>query len=613
VLVTSPQPNPSPASRGEEARRWVWPQRDAAAEQLERELARQARVSPLLARLLHHRGVKDPEAARTFLDPALAHLHDPFLLPDMDKAVARLGLALDRKEPVLLYADYDVDGNSGAAVLHAVLTRLGAVLQVHVPDRVKDGYGLKKDRLGRAAADGVKVVISIDSGVTAVEEARFCREAGIDLIITDHHTMKPELPQALAVVHPRVPGSRYPNPHICGAGVAFKLAWAVAQDRGLPGANGKKKPTPELRETLLASLGLVALGTVADVVALEGENRAMVRYGLRALELGPTAGIRALMGVAETEQGGLDATHIAFQLAPRLNAAGRMGDATRAFKLLTAATDEEARNLASELDRENSRRRGVQKETTEAAKIEVARVYGDSSPPAIVVAGEGWPLGVVGIVAAKLVEDHRRPVLCLSIDGDLAKGSGRSVPGFDLVKALDRCKEHLETYGGHAAACGLVVKKDRIEAFREAWTAAAAAELAGTGADKGPGAPTLEIDCEVDIRDVTQDFLHELALLEPHGQGNRPPLFAARGLTLAGEPKPMGRAGDHCSFYVRAGDAVLRTVAFGKRELIDLLRARAMSGPSRQPFELAFRPKLNRWNGSVSVELEFEDIRFASA
>lgn len=609
---------PAPAvKRPPTERQWIWPSRDPAQEGLEGTIAREARISRVLARLLWQRGVRDPVAARAFLEPALTHLHDPMLLPDMERAVERLSRAIDEKDAILLYSDYDVDGNTGAAVLFDILGALGAQVTVHVPDRVKDGYGLKVDRLRRAKEEGVKIVISIDNGVAAIEEARFCREVGLDLIVTDHHTMKPELPQAFAVIHPRVPGSKYPNPHICGAGVAFKLAWAVAQHRGVPSSAGIKRPTAEMRQRLLAALGLVALGTVADVVSLEGENRAIVRYGLRALELGPTAGIRALLGSAEAQdargnatQSTLDSTHIAFQLAPRLNAAGRMGDASRAFRLLTAKTDAEALLLAAELDRENSRRRGVQKETTEAARAECARVYGDSTPPALVVAGEGWPLGVVGIVAAKLVEDHRRPVLCLTIDGDMAKGSGRSIPGFDLVRALDRAKEHLVSYGGHAAACGLVIERARIDAFREAWTRAAAEEFAGA---EGPLAHArLDIDLEVDLRDVTQELLHELSLLEPHGQGNRPPLFGARGVTLAGEPRPMGRGGDHCSFFVRHKEHVLRVVAFGKPELLDLLRTRAMNGPARPPFDLAFRPRLNRWNGSVSVELEFEDVRFAS-
>ncbi|MEZ0228084.1 MAG: single-stranded-DNA-specific exonuclease RecJ [Planctomycetota bacterium] len=594
------------------SRRWNWPQRDASLDGAERDLARAAGVSAILARLLGQRGVREPAAIQAFLEPALTHLHDPSLLPDIDKAVERLGRAIDAKEPVLLYADYDVDGNSGAAVLSDILGALGAVVSVHVPDRVKDGYGLKVERLRRAAAEGVKVVISIDNGVAALDEARFCREVGLDLIVTDHHTMKETLPEAYAVIHPRVPGSKYPNPHICGAGVAFKLAWAVAQHRGHPTSTGQKRPAPAIRERLLAGLGLVALGTVADVVSLEGENRALVRYGLRALSLGPTAGMRALVGIAETDRSTLDATHIAFQLAPRLNAAGRMGDASRAFRLLVAASDQEAQLLASELDRENSKRRGVQKETTEAARIECERVYGSITPPALVVGGEGWPLGVVGIVAAKLAEEYRRPVLCMAIDGDVAKGSGRSIPGFDLVKVLDSCKGFLDSYGGHAAACGLSLKKDKLEAFREAWTAAAGAELARI-ADEASLGPRLDIDLEVELREVTQDLIHELSRLEPHGQGNRPPVFGVRGVTLAGEPRPMGRTGDHVSFYVRHRDHALRVVAFSKPEILDLLRARAMGGTNRQPFELAFRPRLNKWNGSVSVELELEDIRFPAA
>jgi single-stranded-DNA-specific exonuclease len=614
---------PSPVRRP----RWIYPAADAGpASARAVALARDARISPLLAALLLRRGIDGVEGVRSFLEPALAHLHDPMLLPDMGLAVARLDAAIAAGDPVLLYSDYDVDGNTGAAILFDILGRLGAKVSVHVPDREKDGYGLKIERLRRAHAEGIKVVISIDNGVTAVAEAAFCREVGLDLIITDHHTMKAELPQALAVIHPRVPGSRYPNPHICGAGVAFKLAWAIAQHRGHAGANGTKKPSPELRERLLAGLALVALGTVADVVALQGENRALVRFGLKTLALGPTPGLRALLGVADAERAQrsnekvvLDATHIGFQLAPRLNAAGRMGDASRAYRLLAATTDAEAQALAAELDRENSRRRSLQKETTDSVRAEVERVYGrEIMAPGLVVAGEGWKLGVVGIVAAKVVEDTRRPALVLSVtttaEGQLAKGSGRSVPGVDLLRCLDRCKDLLETYGGHAAACGLTIKHERLEAFREAWTASVAAELAldGGSGDSTVGEHTLEIDLEVELKDVHQALLVDLSLLEPFGQGNRAPLLAAREVELAGEPKPMGQRGEHCSFFVRQGAGPgLRAVAFGKPELLDILRARAVNRLGRERFELAFRPKLNRWNGQTSVELEVVDVRFA--
>lgn len=674
AVLPAPTPlaPPRPATsltRG--ARTWVYPDRDP---ERARELARATRVSPLLAELLIRRGIGTADEVKAFLDPALTQLHDPSLLPDMDRAVDRLEVAIAERHPVLLYSDYDVDGTTGAAILHEILSRLGAVVSVHVPDRIKDGYGLKVDRLRRARDEGVRVVVSIDNGVAALDEAKFCREVGLDLIVTDHHTLKHELPQAVAVVHPRVPGSRYPNPHICGAGVAFKLAWAIAQRISARRSGGGTtiapgKILPELRERLLCGLGLVALGTIADVVALKGENRAFVRHGLKVLALGPTPGLRALLGVCDSgekkkdDSRPIDSTFVAFQVAPRLNAAGRMGDAGRAFRLLTAANDVEAHALAAELDRENERRRGVQKDTVAAARAEVERLYGASDraledstaaptpapesvrPEAdgIVVAGEEWPLGVVGIVAAKLVEDLHRPVLCLTVMGDVAKGSGRSVPEVDVLRCLERCREYLETFGGHAAACGLSVKRDRLEAFRRAFSAAVLEERAaartapvvpaaapsvpeGAPASSPDGeaahaagarpsqaknvGPRLEIDLEVALRDVSPSLLTELDLLEPFGQGNRPPLLAVRDLELAGEPRPMGRDGDHCAFFVRQGDSVLRTVAFGRRDLLEALRARALDRTRPGRFDLAFRPKINRWNGTTSVELECEELRF---
>jgi single-stranded-DNA-specific exonuclease len=630
-------PTLSPAAVLTPERAWVYPESDGP---LAGALARDARISPLLARLLLRRGVATPDAAAAFLDPALTQLHDPSLLPNIAPALDRISAAIAAHEPILLYADYDVDGTTGAAILYDVLTRLGGTVLVHVPDRVKDGYGLKVERLKRAREEeGARVVISIDNGVAALDEARFCREIGLDLIVTDHHTMKSELPDALAVIHPRVPSSRYPNPHICGAGVAFKLAWAAAQRMSSPragvgpgsGAAAGTKLPAELRERLLCALGLVALGTIADVVALKDENRAFVRHGLKVLGLGPTPGIRALLSVCDEDQEKpkrLDSTHVAFQVAPRLNAAGRMGDARRAFELLTAPTDDRAHALAAELDRENARRRGVQKETLASARAEIERVYGKNSGLAadaagIVIAGADWPLGVVGIVAAKLVEEFHRPVLVLTAQADakagpalLFKGSGRSVPEVDLLRCLERCREHLETFGGHAAACGLSLTRERIDAFRAAWSAAVAAERGSLDASPHEAsapldgvAPPLVIDLEVALADVSPNLLHELDLLEPYGQGNRPPLLAARGLELAGEPRPMGRDGDHCSFFVRQGESVLRTVAFGRRDLLEVLRSRARDRRGGR-FELAFRPKLNRWNGTTSVELECEELRF---
>ncbi len=600
---------------------WKVSGRDPARE---RELVRRLGVSPVTAHLLAARGLDEVDAARAYLEPRLSELLPPDDLPDVDVGAARLARAVEAGEPVLLYGDYDVDGTTGAAVLWEVLSALGAKVEAHVPDRA-EGYGLQRARLERAVAEGVRVVVSIDNGIAALEAAGYLAGAGVDLVIADHHEFGEALPPACARVHPRLPGSRYGNPHLCGAGVAFKLAWATAAR--LQGG----KPDRRTQDLLLACLGLVALGTVADMVELVGENRVIVRYGLRALAHTASPGLQALLALAKVE-GVPSATDVGFRIAPRLNAAGRMGSARRAFELLTTRDPARAQALARELERENDARRTLQARVTEEAVAQVRAVYGERPQAAgLVVWGAGWPHGVVGIVAAKLTETFGRPALVVSTEGARpatgeggpgaeAKGSGRTRGKVDLLASLAPCAGLLLRHGGHAAAVGLSVDPARLEDLRPAFDAGVRAQL-GLGPDADPREVAARLDgyevvadAEVGLDEVSRQLLDELERLAPFGIGNQEPLFAARAVTLAGEPRLLGDSGQHVAFFVRQGEQVLRTVAFSRPDLARELAAHARPGPAGPaPFSLAFRPRLNRWNGTTSVELELQAIRFGDA
>ena len=579
------------------------------------QLARRLGLNPVTGRLLVHRGIEAADEARAFLDPALSGLHDPATLPGIEAGVTRLLDAAKGGEPILLFGDYDVDGTTGAVVLQAVLTKLGATVEVHIPDRT-EGYGVNVPRMERAAAEGVKVVVTIDNGIAAIDEAQRIKELGLDLIVVDHHTCGETLPEAHALIHPRLPGSTYPNPHLCGAGVAYKVAWALAKRAG----GGTVQPS--LRTLLLEQLAIVALGTIADVVDLVGENRTIVRYGLRALAAAPFPGVRALTALAKLD-GIPSAMDVSFKIAPRLNAAGRMGQARRAFDLLVADDPAVAERLARELDEENKRRRDLQARVYKEACASVEQVYGETvDTPGIVVWGKDWPHGVVGIVAAKLCETYQRPTLCVSIEtkpdgSEHAKGSGRSVADVDLLAALEKAGEHLTRYGGHAAAVGFSLAVEKLEKLREAFAAGVLATLdVPDDASWGEVAARLEgyevvADLEVRLDDLDRQLLDELERLSPFGAGNAEPLFTAKGVRLAGEPRLMGKTGRHVSFMIRQGERVLRTVAWSRPELWDELRERARPGPHGPlTFDVAFRPRLNRFRGQAKVELELSAIRF---
>lgn len=552
---------------------------------------------PLVERVMASRGLLDD--VEGFLAPSLRGLHDPSLIPDMDRAAARLLAALDARERVVIYADYDVDGATAAAILYhmAMALRPGAAISTYVPHRLEEGYGLNDEAIRSIAASGATLIVSVDCGVTATGPARVARSLGVDLIITDHHNppaRMEEMPEAYAVVHPRRPDSAYPFGELSGAGVAYKLAWRMATLDC-----GGEKVSPQIRALLLEMLGLAALGAIADVVPLLGENRVIARYGLGRIRGSSIEGLAALVEASGLESERVDAEDVGFRLAPRLNACGRMGHARDTIELLTVAKGERARELARQLSKQNEERRAVERAIFEQAE-RLASEAGMDGPDrrAIVLASEGWHAGVVGIVCSRLVERFSRPALLLARDGDMCHGSGRSIPGFSLHAALCQCAEHMETFGGHDMAAGMRVRCDRWEGFVKAFTEIANGAIADDDLLK-----PLVFDAAVSVEELTARAVGELQSLAPFGAGNPPVRLLARGMRIVQEPAPFGTSGDHLSIVVDAGTGrTVRVVAWR------WAKHRQEVG-RHQRIDAVIEPKVNTWRGVSRVEPVLVDLR----
>jgi single-stranded-DNA-specific exonuclease len=561
-------------------------------------LARALPTSPLVAQLLLNRGVADPDAARRFLTPALNGLHPPADLPGVPDAVERIFRALDAGKRICVYGDYDVDGVTGSAILLQTLRLLGAKPDHYVPHRLEEGYGLNRDALKQLADGGVQMVITVDCGIASLSEAEEAKKLGLELIVTDHHEMKDELPDAAALVHPRLPGSSYPFGQLCGAAVAFKLAWALAQRKC-----GGDKVTPAFRELLMDAVALAALGVVADVVPLLGENRILVRAGLARLADKPPVGLQALSEVAQVALNGeLRASDIGFRLAPRINAVGRLGQAMVAVELLTTTRRERAVDLARHFEYLNETRQKLERETVQKAR-QLVESEGRQNDPALVLASHEWHGGIVGIVAGRLAEQYGRPALMITLpkpdsDSPWATGSGRSIPGVALHEALKACGDLLVSHGGHAAAAGFKVLPECLGAFRERFCAQVASGFPG-----GLPTPELTLDVEAPLSALTVGLLDELARLEPYGAENRKPLFLAGGLQVQGEPRKVGQGERHLSFRVRQGATTMKAIGWNMAERA----AELMSAGGACC--LAFTPKRNEWQGRVSVDLEVTDFQ----
>jgi single-stranded-DNA-specific exonuclease len=574
------------------AKTWHLLPHDRAA--IER-LARALSISPIVAQLLLNRNLADIEAARRFLSAPLVQLHEPALLPGAVEAAHRLHEAVRQGRRICVYGDYDVDGVTGTAVLLQALRLLGGQVEFYVPNRLEEGYGLNGEALRQIAKGGAALIVTVDCGIASIAEAEEARRLGLELIVTDHHEFQEKLPEAAVLVHPRLPGASYPFGGLSGSGVAFKVAWALCQH-----ASGGPRVSERLRDFLLDSMALAALGTVADVVPLHDENRIFVRHGLVRMRKNPSLGVQALLESAGlNDKKELCAGDIGFSLAPRLNAAGRLGCARLAIELLTTPSKQRAVDLARYLEEQNRRRQLMERHIFLQAR-ELAEADGLDDAPALVLASADWHPGLIGIVAGRLAEMYARPVLLIALREPDAHGhgSGRSVPGFLLHEALAACSADLVSHGGHGAAAGFKIGKQAVASFRERFCA-----YAGQHFSSGPRAPRLAIDAEVPLSALTVGLLEAVGRLEPYGAGNPQPLFLAGGLQVCGEPRRIGGGERHLAFRVRQEGSGLRVIAFGMADRKDELMS--VGGKCC----LAFTPRINEWQGRRSVELELRDLQ----
>lgn len=563
-----------------------------------KDLGIQLSVSPILAQILSARGYEHEAPARTFLNSKLNELHDPELLPGVAAAAERIVAAMQAGRRITIYGDYDVDGVTATSLLWHCLKLAGGTVDYYIPSRLEEGYGINSEAIAKLhEEDPQRLLVSVDCGIGSVTEAALAKQLGLELIITDHHHIGDELPDAAVLVHPRLPGTSYPFGELCGAGVAFKLAWAICQRLG-----DGKKASPRMREFLMSAVGLAAIGTVADVVPLLGENRILVRYGLTSLTERSSLGLKALMKIAGLEgRPELTAEDIGFGIAPRINAAGRLGQARLAVELLTTDAPERATSLAVYIDEQNKVRQTVERKVFKQAKEQVEAHPEWLDQAALVLADSDWHPGVIGIVASRVTEHFQKPAVLISINQSegVGQGSGRTFANFDLHSGLSSCGVHLLKFGGHRAAAGLKIQVDKIDDFRTAFCA-----HVGDNHDVEEHHLELKVDAEVRLNDLTLNAVKELDRLGPFGRDNPRPVLATQGVELAEPPKRMGEGERHLSLTVRQGTRKIRAISFGKGDWADEIAA-AVAGGAK--ISICFAPNINRFRGQENVEMQLID------
>lgn len=546
-------------------------------------LAQALLISPAAASLFLARGVTTPHEATLLM--SLQSPHDPFLVPDMEQAIERLHRAVNTHEPICFYGDYDVDGISATSLYLSFFGGLGAKVRAYVPHRLREGYGLNLGAVQRLHDEGISLLVTSDCGTTSHKEIELAAQLGMDVIVTDHHQSDEVMPQAVAVLNPHRTDALYPFRGLCSAALAYKVAQAYQVRYGVAGV------------PLESLLDLVALATVADVVPLQDENRSFVREGLHQLSRGARCGIRALKQAAGVTRD-CTAETIAFKLAPRINAAGRLDDAMLGVRLLTTEIQSEAQQLAGRLEQLNHERQRIEMDIMAEA---LASLKDYALPRVLVLASRHWHLGVVGIVAARLVDRFQCPAIVMTINEQgIAKGSARTTGGFDLYQGLAACREVLESFGGHPSAAGLTIRESRIDEFRAMFS-----DVVAGWVHDGYKVPTLNVDAEVRLNEVNLQLIQEIGSLHPFGAGNPEPTFAVTGLEVM-ESRTVGEK--HLKMTVRQGRSLpFDSIGFGMKSLLE------RGIPSRAPVDLAFTPELNHWNGRDRIQLRIRDVRLSAS
>ncbi|HRZ86875.1 MAG TPA: single-stranded-DNA-specific exonuclease RecJ [bacterium] len=572
-------------------KRWIIREGDRA---LAFQLARKLTISPVAAQILVNRGVCDVARAQQFLNPLLKELSDPFLLNDMAQGVDRVLRAIDRKEKIVIHGDYDIDGITATVLLADFLKRMGADVDYFLPSRV-DGYGVKKGSIDACREKGARLIITVDCGIGAAAEIDYAAQAGIDVVVTDHHEPEGPSPSCCAVINPKRGDSTFPHTEIAGVGVAFKFAHGILKKC----RNEKLSQFPQDID-LRDYLDLVCMGTIGDVAPLVGENRIVVKFGLQKIARGDRRGIRALKNVAGLT-GEIDAGHVSFRLAPRINATGRVALAHKAARLLLSDEEVESEMLALELENHN---RDRQKIEAEVMKEVFAQIDGDGALAGsriIVAAGDGWHHGVIGIVASRIVRRYNRPAVVISFDGDTGRGSARSVKNFHILDALRACQDDIHHVGGHAGAAGMAISRGSLARFRERLAAVAADRLSADDL-----IPAIDIDAEIALDELTGGVMKEISRLEPFGFGNPYPVFLSRRARLSRPPRAVGVG--HIKLQVNGGGAEIDVIGFGLADEVNGLGVR-----QGDEIDIVYSPVMNTFRGEERLQLELTDVKKAKA
>jgi len=554
--------------------------------QLKEELSKELDIPPLIAHLLINRGITNPQEGKKFLSPGLHQLYNPFLMKDMGKGVERIISALQKKEHISIYGDYDADGITACALLIDFLRSVGIRSSYYIPHRLTEGYGLNPEALKKIAAQGTKLLICVDCGISNHEEIQLASHLGMDTIVVDHHQVPPLPSPAYAILDPLQPECPFPFKGLAGVGVAFHLVVAL-RSRLRDSAFWVDSAEPNL----LRYLDLVALGTIADVVPLVDINRVLVTYGLRQLVESLRPGIIALKELSGIGKEEISTGHVAFRLAPRLNAGGRMANGRMGVELLLADEYGKARSIAAELDLANRERQDIEERIYREAK-EVIERDGFGQRKSLVLNSDNWHVGVIGIVASRLAEEFYRPAILISLEGDAGKGSARSIVGFHLYEALQECEEHLLTFGGHKYAAGLKISRNKIEAFRDVFEEAVKRKLEGAAST-----PTIFIDAEVDLDEITPEFLSYLSFFSPYGQANPRPIFSTKEKLPIRDIRILAK--DTLKFTLSEKQRTYEVIGFGMGAL----------GPQLpDAVRIAFHPKMNDWQGVQRLQLELRAV-----
>lgn len=564
---------------GNSAKKWKLCEENSRLQQM---FSSELNISPVIAQILINRNIRTLQDAEMFLFGDVSLSPDPWRMKDMARGVQRVEKAVQKKEKILIYGDYDVDGVTSSALLADVFEKLGANFEVFIPNRLEEGYGLDTGAILKFAEKGVNLIVTVDCGINSSEEVREANVCGIDVIITDHHEVRGPRPAAFAAINPHQDACRYPFEQLAGVGVAYKFARALMKGR---------------EDAVDDHLDMVALGTVADIVPLNGENRILVKKGLKRLRRTTKPGLKALMEVSGLDPEKLNSRHIGFVLGPRINAMGRLGTAEVALDLLLCKDARKARELAAILEKENRRRRDIEKDVLDQAVLKAEKEIDLKKDKVIVLADSAWHAGVIGIVAARLTQMYNKPAVLISLTDNQGKGSARGIKGFNLFSAISRAGEHLIGFGGHKAACGIRIEKEKIERFKESLNSVASECFE----DEGESREFL-IDYDIPFSRITPKLIDELEMLMPYGPGNREPIFASSDIEIKNTPRNIGKNG--IKFLVKRGNLTYEAITFKKNEI--------QKPSAGDVVDLAFSPSINSWGGYDSIQLNIKDLQYPS-